>query len=131
MNKTKRWGVVAVQSCVAIGFAGVAFSIPTTYFFQVSLAFFWLLAFSSATHDIAADGFYMLGLTQGEQSFFVGIRNTFYRLATVFGNGVLVMFAGWLEVSQNNIPLAWSITFFLLAEIGRAHAGTPATFRTI
>ena len=113
--KTKRWWVVAMQSCVAIGFAGVAFSIPTTYFFQVSLAFFWLLAFSSATHDIAADGFYMLGLTQGEQSFFVGIRNTFYRLATVFGNGVLVMFAGWLEVSQNNIPLAWSITFFLLA----------------
>ena len=83
--KTKRWWVVAMQSCVAIGFAGVAFSIPTTYFFQVSLAFFWLLAFSSATHDIAADGFYMLGLTQGEQSFFVGIRNTFYRLATVFG----------------------------------------------
>lgn len=113
--KTKRWWVVAMQTCVAVGFAGVAFSIPTTFFFQVSLAFFWLLAFSSATHDIAADGFYMLGLTQGEQSFFVGIRNTFYRLATVFGNGVLVMFAGWLEVSQNNIPLAWSITFFLLS----------------
>lgn len=115
--KTKRWWVVTMQTFVAVGFAGVAFSIPTDYYLQVSLAFFWLLAFSSATHDIAADGFYMLGLTTGEQSFFVGIRNTFYRLATIFGQGVLVMFAGWLETSRNNIPLAWSITFFLLAGI--------------
>lgn len=115
--KTKRWWVVTMQAFVAAGFAGVAFSIPTEFYLQVSLAFFWLLAFSSATHDIAADGFYMLGLTTGEQSFFVGIRNTFYRLATIFGQGVLVMLAGWLEVSQNNIPLAWSITFFLLAAI--------------
>ncbi|MEG0519086.1 MAG: MFS transporter [Bacteroidales bacterium] len=115
--KTKRWWVVTMQTFVAVGFAGVAFSIPTDYYLQVSLAFFWLLAFSSATHDIAADGFYMLGLTTGEQSFFVGIRNTFYRLATIFGQGVLVMFAGWMETSKNNIPLAWSITFFLLAGI--------------
>ena len=79
------------------------------------MLFFWLLAFSSATHDIAADGFYMLGLNNKEQSFFVGIRNTFYRLANIFGQGILVMLAGWLETSQNNIPLAWSITFYLLA----------------
>ena len=77
----------------------------------IPLAFFWLLAFSSATHDIAADGFYMLGLNNKEQSFFVGIRNTFYRLANIFGQGILVMLAGWLETSQGNIPLAWSITF--------------------
>lgn len=115
--KTKRWWVVMMQGFVAVGFAGVAFSIPTDYYLQVSLAFFWLLAFSSATHDIAADGFYMLGLNTGEQSFFVGIRNTFYRLANIFGQGVLVMVAGWLETSQNNIPLAWSISFFLLAGI--------------
>lgn len=115
--KTKRWWVVTMQAFVAAGFAGVAFSIPTEFYLQVSLAFFWLLAFSSATHDIAADGFYMLGLTTGEQSFFVGIRNTFYRLATIFGQGVLVMFAGWLETSRNDIPLSWSITFFLLAGI--------------
>lgn len=115
--KTKRWWVVTMQGLVAAGFAGIAFSIPTEFYLQVSLAFFWLLAFSSATHDIAADGFYMLGLSEGDQSYFVGIRNTFYRVATVFGQGVLVMFAGWLETSQNNIPLAWSITFFLLAGI--------------
>lgn len=86
-----------------------------THYVQFTLAFFWLLAFSSATHDIAADGFYMLGLNNKEQSFFVGIRNTFYRLANIFGQGILVMLAGWLETSQGNIPLAWSITFYLLA----------------
>lgn len=121
--KTKRAWVVAMQGLVAAGFAGVAFFIPTTYFIQATLAFFWLLAFSSATHDIAADGFYMLGLSTGDQSLFVGIRNTAYRLATVFGQGVLVMLAGALETGlifpsmKDNIPLAWSLTFYLLAGI--------------
>ena len=108
--KTKRWWIVTMQLLVGAGFAGIAFFIPTTYYLQASLAFFWLLAFASATHDIAADGFYMLGLNSGEQSFFVGIRNTFYRLATIFGQGILVMLAGALETSQR-IPLAWSLTF--------------------
>lgn len=115
LAKTKRWWIVSMQSLIAVSFACIAFFIPTTYFVQLTLAFFWLLAFSSATHDIAADGFYMLGLKPGEQSFFVGIRNTFYRLATIFGQGVLVAFAGLLEKGTENIPLAWSITFFLLA----------------
>lgn len=121
--KTKRAWIVTMQGLIAAGFAGIAFFIPTDYYLQVTLAFFWLLAFSSATHDIAADGFYMLGLTPGEQSFFVGIRNIFYRLANIFGQGVLVMFAGWIESGtlfpslQGSIPLAWSITFYLLAGI--------------
>ncbi|NDV64173.1 MFS transporter [Bacteroides sp. 224] len=121
--KTKRLWIVSMQGLIAAGFAGIAFSIPTDYYLQVTLAFFWLLAFSSATHDIAADGFYMLGLSNEEQSFFVGIRNTFYRLANIFGQGILVMFAGWLETSSlsadgtANIPMAWSITFYLMAGI--------------
>lgn len=113
--KTKRFWIVSMQGLIAAGFAGVAFAIPTSWQVQLTLAFFWLLAFSSATHDIAADGFYMLGLTNREQSFFVGIRNTCYRLANIFGQGILVMLAGWLETSQNSIPLAWSITFYLMA----------------
>ncbi|MDD2436392.1 MAG: MFS transporter [Massilibacteroides sp.] len=117
LAKTKRWWIVTMQSLIAVGFAGIAFFIPTTYYLQLTLAFFWLLAFSSATHDIAADGFYMLSLNTGEQSFFVGIRNTFYRFAMIFGQGILVAVAGFLEKSKNNIPLAWSITFFLLAGI--------------
>lgn len=115
--KTKRVWIIAMQGFIAAGFAGVAFFIPTPHYIQLTLAFFWLLAFSSATHDIAADGFYMLELNNKEQSFFVGIRSTFYRLANIFGQGILVMLAGRLETSQNNVPLAWSITFYLMAGI--------------
>lgn len=75
--KTKRWWVATMQLLIGAGLAGVAFTIPTTFFFQASLAVFWLLAFSSATHDIAADGFYMLALDSHEQAFFVGIRKYF------------------------------------------------------
>ena len=113
--KTTRWWVVTMQLLIGAGLAGIAFTIPTTFFFQASLAVFWLLAFSSATHDIAADGFYMLGLDSHDQAFFVGIRSTFYRLAIIAGQGLLVMFAGFLEDTTGNIPLAWSITFFILA----------------
>ena len=72
------------------------------------------MAFSSATHDIAADGFYMLGLSSHEQALFVGIRSTFYRIATIAGQGLLIMLAGHLEKTTNNIPFSWSITFMVL-----------------
>lgn len=122
--KTKRWWVNAMQTLIAAAFAGVAFFIPTTHWVQVTLAFFWLLAFASATHDIAADGFYLHGLQEKEQSFFVGIRNTFYRVAMIFGQGLLVMFAGWVEQGKifpnlggDKIALSWSLAFYLLAGI--------------
>ena len=121
--KTKRWWINAMQTLIAAAFASVAFFIPTTHFVQVTLAFFWLLAFASATHDIAADGFYMHGLEEQQQSLFVGIRNTFYRVAMIFGQGVLVMVAGFIEQGklfprlQGSIALSWSIVFYLLAGI--------------
>ncbi|MBO6254719.1 MAG: MFS transporter, partial [Bacteroidaceae bacterium] len=77
--KTKRWWIVTMQLLIGAGFAGVAFTLPINSFFAWSLAMFWLVAFSSATHDIAADGFYMLALDEQDQAFFVGIRSTFYR----------------------------------------------------
>ena len=113
--KTKRWWITAMQLLIGAGLAGIAFTIPTDYFFQLTLAVFWLLAFSSATHDIAADGFYMLGLSSHEQALFVGIRSTFYRIATIAGQGLLIMLAGHLETTTSNIPFAWSITFMVLA----------------
>lgn len=113
--KTKRWWILSMQLLIGAGLAGIAFTLPTPFFLQASLAFFWLMAFSSATHDIAADGFYMLGLNDSEQSFFVGIRSAFYRFATIFGQGLLVILAGLLEKKTGNIPYAWSITFFVLA----------------
>ncbi len=82
---TKRRWIVLMEMCIAIGFAGIAFTIPLTFFFQATLAVFWAVAFLSATHDIAADGYYMLALSEHQQSFYVGIRSTFYRIATIVG----------------------------------------------
>ena len=113
--RTKRWWVVSMQLLLGAGMAGVAFTIPTEYFFQVTLAVFWLMAFSSATHDIAADGFYMLGLTPRQQALFVGIRSTFYRVATIAGQGLLIMLAGNLETLTGTVPFAWSLVFFVAA----------------
>ncbi len=97
--RTKRWWIVAMQLLIGAGLAGVALTLPTSNFLQYTLAFFWLLAFSSATHDIAADGFYMLAMPAHEQTWFVGIRSTFYRLAMIAGQGLLVMLAGAFEVN--------------------------------
>ncbi|NPD91193.1 MFS transporter [Xylanibacter muris] len=113
--KTKRWWITAMQLLVGAALGGVAFTIPTSFWLQGTLCFFWLMAFSSATHDIAADGFYMLGLNERQQSLFVGIRSTFYRIATIFGQGLLVMIAGNLEVLTRNIRYSWSITFYFIA----------------
>ena len=111
--RTKRWWVMAMQILMSVCFIVLALSLPSNAgtlaahrapdgsasisLFTVTLIIFWIMAFASATHDIAADGFYMLGLTPGEQSLFVGIRSTFYRLASVFGQGVLVVIANFLR----------------------------------
>ena len=102
--KTKRSWIYVMQLILGAGMAGVAFTIPMPDFFQFTLAFFWLLAFSSATHDIAADGFYMLALSESQQSFFVGIRSTFYRVAMIAGQGLLVILAGYLESTMTLGP---------------------------
>ena len=115
--KTRRFWIVAMQLLVGAGFATVALCIQADDFLRYSLAAFWLIAFSSATHDIAADGFYILALSDHEQAWFVGIRNTFYRLAMIAGQGLLVMVAGFLENETNNVRLSWSIAFCLLAGI--------------
>jgi PAT family beta-lactamase induction signal transducer AmpG len=95
--KTKRFWIITMELLLGAGLAGVALTIPLPGFFQYTLAFFWLLAFGSATHDIAADGFYMLGLNQHDQAWYVGVRSTFYRFAMITGQGLLIIFAGFLE----------------------------------
>ncbi len=115
MFKTKRYWIVALQLIIGAALAAVAFTIPLPNYFQITLAVFWLMAFASATHDIAADGFYMLALEQHQQAAFVGVRSTFYRVAMITGQGILVVLAGWLENSTGSIPTGWSITFFVLA----------------
>ena len=113
--RTKRWWTVTMQFIMAVGFACIAFTLPTSLFFQLTLAAFWLVAFTSATHDIAADGYYMHALTDHEQSLYVGIRSTFYRIATVAGQGLLVILAGFLEERTGNIPWAWAVTMGILS----------------
>lgn len=111
--KTKRWWITSMQLLIGAAFGGVAFTIPTDFWLQGTLAFFWIMAFSSATHDIAADGYYMLALDSHEQSWFVGIRSTFYRLAMIVGQGVLVMIAGTLEIIfRDQIAYSWSLLFY-------------------
>jgi len=101
--RTKRFWIVIMQLIIGAGLGGVALTIPLPDFFKYTLAFFWLLAFSSATHDIAADGFYMLGLSQHDQAWFVGVRSTFYRFAMITGQGLLIILAGFIE-SNSGLP---------------------------
>ncbi len=120
--KTKRWWILSMQLIMSVAFLALALTMPRPSaeliatgqtpmgLFTFTLILFVFAAFASATHDIAADGFYMLAQSQSSQAAFVGVRSTFYRLANVFGNGVIVAVAGLLEVKTGNIPLAWQLT---------------------
>ncbi|NLT51173.1 MAG: AmpG family muropeptide MFS transporter [Ignavibacteria bacterium] len=123
--KTKRHWILITQLIMGAAFAGIAFSLVSDDFFRYSLALMWLVAFNSATHDIAADGFYLIELSSGDQAYFVGIRSTFYRLGMIFCQGALVIFAGYLEQHSYlleklnfeipQIKFAWLVTFLILS----------------
>ena len=125
--KTKRWWTLSMQILMTAAFILLTLTLPvpdaeqiaagTTpmSLFYITLILFVITAFASATHDIAADGFYMLALSQGDQAQFVGIRSTFYRLSSIFGQGVLVAIAGIIELKYNNIPLSWQVTLGITA----------------
>jgi PAT family beta-lactamase induction signal transducer AmpG len=116
MFKTKRLWVVSLQAVLAVGLGLIAFAVSLPSFFTWTLVVFSLMAFASATHDIAADGFYMLGLLQHQQAAFVGVRSTFYRFAMIAGQGLLVVLAGTIEAQTvGNIVAAWSSTFVATA----------------
>ena len=127
--KTKRWWTISMQILMSLAFILLTLTIPRPdvemiasgqtpiSMFTITLLLFVVTAFASATHDIAADGFYMLALSTGDQAQFVGIRSTFYRLASIFGQGVLVWLAGVIETSTGNIPNSWRITMLVTAVI--------------
>ncbi len=110
----KRGWILLMQLVIGGSLAGIALTVPADRFFQYTLAFFWLMAFSSATHDIAADGFYMLALREDLQAAFVGVRTLFYRVATIAAQGGLVVLAGSME-DAGGIVRAWSLSFFACA----------------
>ena len=106
---TKRRWTVVLQGVIGASLALLALAIPASRFFQYTIALFWMMAFCSATHDIAADGFYMLGLSQHQQAAFVGIRSTFYRIATIAAQGLLVMLAGVIETTSGLPPVELNV----------------------
>lgn len=135
--KTKRWWIIMMQMVMTAMMIMLTLTLPhpsaevvasgqtSISIFTLTLVLFIITAFASATHDIAADGFYMLALTPGRQAEFVGIRSVFYRVASVFGQGVLVYVAGVIElhgmsafgVEAGNIPMSWQITIGFAAII--------------
>ena len=117
--KTKRWWIVSMQFLMGIALALVAFTLPTDFWLQGSLVIFVLIAFASATHDISADGFYIIGLPDKEQELYVGVRNTFYRIGMVIGQGGLVLLAGYMQDGHlgealQSISASWMVVFFIL-----------------
>lgn len=115
--RTKRWWTVFTQFIIGAAFAAIALTLPLDSYIIMSLAVFWLIGFASATHDIAADGYYMLALDSSDQSLYVGVRSAFYRLATIIGQGGIVMAAGWMETAFGDVPKAWAATFFIMSAL--------------
>lgn len=123
--RSKRWWITAMQILMSASMLLLPLTLPmatgealaSAPLFFLTLCLFWITAFASATHDIAADGFYMLGLDAGSQAEFVGIRSTFYRLSSIFGQGVLVALAGYLDTRTGDVHLAWKTTLLLSALI--------------
>jgi PAT family beta-lactamase induction signal transducer AmpG len=115
--KTRRHWIWATQFLSGVILATVAFAVPAPHFFQLTLALFALLAFNSATHDIAADGFYILALPEREQAWFSGVRNTFYRVANIAAQGLLIVLVDRWHARTGNFVTAWAAAFVLMAGI--------------
>jgi PAT family beta-lactamase induction signal transducer AmpG len=114
LHSTKRKWFLSMQLLIAIAFLIVGFTIPMSQFFILSLAIFWVAAFASASNDVATDGFYLLALSKNQQSFFLGIRSTFYRLSMLTGNGLIVIIGGYLETEFGEKTKAWSYTMIIV-----------------
>jgi PAT family beta-lactamase induction signal transducer AmpG len=114
LHSTKRKWFLSMQLLISIAFLIVGFSIPLNHFFILSLAIFWVAAFASASNDVATDGFYLLSLSKDQQSFFLGIRSTFYRLSMLTGNGLIVIIGGYLETEFGDKSKAWSYTMIIV-----------------
>lgn len=112
---TKRKWFLSMQFILALVFLGVGLTTPANNFFFLTLAFFWMGAFASATNDISSDGMYLIALKPEQQSFFVGLRGTFYRIGMITGNGLIVYIAGYLEITLGDNSQAWSWTMIIVA----------------
>ncbi|MEO7309104.1 MAG: MFS transporter [Chitinophagaceae bacterium] len=108
MFKTKKFFVYITQIFTGALFGMVALSLHSDYFFAISITIMAVIAFSGATHDMAADGVYLNELTPKLQAAYVGWQGAFYNIAKVMSSGVLVYFAGELE-KTTGVVNAWTI----------------------
>lgn len=113
--KTTRFWIVFTQLAIGIFFALIGLTLPLPGFFKWSLILMWLMAFSSATHDVVADGFYILGLDSHQQSFYVGFRSLFYRVAMIVAQGGIVAWVGFMNEDGLSMQSAWSYAMLVLA----------------
>jgi Arabinose efflux permease len=116
-KSTKRKWILMMQVLLAVVFLFIALSFSMPNYLVYSLAGFFAGAFISATHDIAIDGYYMLALNEKGQSFFVGIRTLFYRLAMIYGSGIIAIFAGTIKEQTGDIFLSWKIAFMTIGAL--------------
>ena len=117
LHSTKRKWFLSMQLLISVAFLIVGLSLPTNHFFIITLAIFWVAAFASASNDVASDGFYLLALSKDQQSFFLGIRSTFYKLSMLTGNGLIVIIGGYLETELGDKTKAWSYTMIIVGLI--------------
>lgn len=103
--KTKRFWILSTQFIVGVGLASVGLTLPLPEFFQFSIIIFWLLAFAASTQDTAIDGFYILGLNEGERSSFLGIRITAHRIGLIVGQSLIILLAGYIESTMSINPV--------------------------
>lgn len=118
--KTKRWWIVSMQFLMGVALAMVALTLPTAFWLKASLAVLMVIAFASATHDISADGFYIIALSDKDQELYVGVRNTFYRVGLVIGQGGLVLLVGYMQEGTFGAWLqpmlsSWMAVFIIMA----------------
>ncbi len=116
---TKRNWIIWMQLILAVTFFGIAATIGLPWYFPLTISILWIVAFASATHDIAADGFYMMGLDEHQQAWYVGIRSTFYRFATITAMGLIVMLAGFIEANTGLEPVGINVKAVPYTSIGK------------
>ena len=121
LYSTKRaWILTTEVFCIFLFFL-LAFSVLMPDAMARSIIILAAIAFVSATHDIAIDGFYLSALNKEQQALYVGVQTTAYKVAWLVGNGGLVFFAGYFAnkyivgKTASNLNIYQDIHFSLLS----------------
>ncbi len=125
-TSTRRRWTLATEVLIAASLGGLAATVGAGSSLSTTILLLAVIAFLSATHDVAADGFYLAALDDRQQAYFVGIRSVAYRIANVVGRGLVVIVAGLLETATGEVRAAWRWVYLMLAAIFLATAAYHA-----